>query len=145
MYNANLLLNGYAEQSTYAPDVKYAEYFKNYAAEARNASKGLWVIDPNGTTKGDTDKAVSNSSVSTNSNSSSANNSSGESSSASSSSSGFKPAQSNVNQSGGEFIITATGKKYHRSGCRTIKQVKATVSREEAESMGYGPCGVCHP
>jgi micrococcal nuclease len=60
MYNATLVLGGYAEPSTYPPDVKYADYFRKYALEARNAKKGLWSINPiNGTTKGDLDKAGS--------------------------------------------------------------------------------------
>lgn len=45
----------------------------------------------------------------------------------------------------GEFIITETGNRYHRAGCSTIKQVKAKVSRAEAEKQGYTPCGRCHP
>jgi micrococcal nuclease len=62
MYNAALVLGGYAEPSTYPPDVKYASYFRKFAEEARKAKKGLWSIDPvNGTTKGDLDKAGSSS------------------------------------------------------------------------------------
>lgn len=66
MFNANLLLNGYAQVSTYPPDVKYQEYFTKFNAEARNANKGLWAISSVGTTKGDT----STSSASTSSSSS---------------------------------------------------------------------------
>jgi micrococcal nuclease len=66
MYNATLVLGGYAEPSTYPPDVKYADYFRKYAVEARNAKKGLWAIDPvYGTTKGDLDKSVSSPKTST--------------------------------------------------------------------------------
>lgn len=62
MYNAALVLGGYAEPSTYPPDVKYADYFRKFAIEARKAKKGLWSIDPvNGTTKGDLDKSGSSS------------------------------------------------------------------------------------
>lgn len=62
MYNAKLVIEGYAEPSTYPPDVKYADYFRKYAVEARNAKKGLWAIDPiYGTTKGDLDKSAGNS------------------------------------------------------------------------------------
>ncbi|EKN70597.1 prophage LambdaCh01 nuclease domain-containing protein [Neobacillus bataviensis LMG 21833] len=55
MYNADLVLNGYAEPSTYPPDVKYSEYFVKFAREARTASKGLWAFGEQGTTKGDLD------------------------------------------------------------------------------------------
>ncbi|WP_254178836.1 thermonuclease family protein [Cytobacillus oceanisediminis] len=55
MFNADLVLNGYAEPSTYTPDVKYSEYFVKYAREARENSTGLWAFGENGTTKGDLD------------------------------------------------------------------------------------------
>ena len=57
MYNAQLVLDGYAEPYTFPPDVKYAEKFKDYAREAREKETGLWAIDPvNGTTRGDLDE-----------------------------------------------------------------------------------------
>ncbi|XJZ27616.1 thermonuclease family protein [Bacillota bacterium Lsc_1132] len=55
MFNADLVLNGYAEPSTYPPDVKYSDYFVKFAREARAANKGLWAYGPDGTTKGDLD------------------------------------------------------------------------------------------
>ncbi len=55
MFNANLVLNGYAEPSTYQPDVKYSEHFVKFAREAREKDKGLWAYGENGTTKGDLD------------------------------------------------------------------------------------------
>ena len=44
-------------------------------------------------------------------------------------------------------VITETGEKYHRPGCRTLSRSKntRTVTKAEAEAMGYGPCGVCNP
>lgn len=59
MFNADLVLNGYAEPSTYPPDVKYSEYFVKFAREARESGTGLWAFGTDGTTKGDLDpKAV---------------------------------------------------------------------------------------
>ena len=55
MFNADLVLNGYAEPSTYPPDVKYSEYFVKFAREAREQNTGLWAFGENGTTKGDLD------------------------------------------------------------------------------------------
>lgn len=55
MFNADLVLNGYAEPSTYPPDVKYSEYFVKFAREARESGTGLWAFGTNGTTKGDLD------------------------------------------------------------------------------------------
>lgn len=65
MYNADLVLNGYAEPSTYPPDVKYSNYFLKFAREARETNKGLWAYGPNGTTKGDMDKSTSSETNST--------------------------------------------------------------------------------
>lgn len=143
-FNANLLLNGYAEQSTYAPDVKYADYFKNYAAEARNSSKGLWAMDPNGTTKGDTDKvSVSNSSSSSNSSDSkisSSNSNSSSSNSETNQSSGSTSALSTV-------YFTPKGKSYHSTqSCRTLARSKTILSGsiQDAINSGHGDqCDVC--
>ncbi|WP_423410487.1 thermonuclease family protein [Heyndrickxia sp. MSNUG] len=55
MFNADLVLNGYAEPSTYPPDVKYSEYFVMFAREARESGTGLWAYGTDGTTKGDLD------------------------------------------------------------------------------------------
>lgn len=55
MFNADLVLNGFAEPSTYSPDVKYSDYFVKFAREARDKDAGLWAFGDNGTTKGDLD------------------------------------------------------------------------------------------
>lgn len=55
MFNADLVINGYAEPSTYPPDVKHSENFVKFAREARDNSTGLWAYGPEGTTKGDLD------------------------------------------------------------------------------------------
>lgn len=44
MFNAILVLKGYAQVSTYPPDVKYSEYFTRFTKEAREADVGLWSI-----------------------------------------------------------------------------------------------------
>lgn len=44
MYNAKLLLEGYAQISTYPPDVKYADLFTKFQREARGSNKGLWGV-----------------------------------------------------------------------------------------------------
>ena len=41
--------------------------------------------------------------------------------------------------------ITATGKKYHRAGCQTLKKSDTEVTLDEAKSMGLSPCGICNP
>lgn len=70
MFNADLVLNGYAEPSTFPPDVKYSDYFAKFAREAREAGTGLWAYGINGTTKGDLDpKSTAQNSTSTSSSS----------------------------------------------------------------------------
>ncbi|MEI2401194.1 thermonuclease family protein, partial [Paenibacillus phytohabitans] len=59
MFNAHLVLNGYAEPSTYPPDVTYSDYFVKFAREARSNGIGLWAYGENGTTKGDLDSEQS--------------------------------------------------------------------------------------
>ncbi|GAV24765.1 prophage LambdaCh01 nuclease domain-containing protein [Carboxydothermus islandicus] len=46
MFNAILLLGGYAQVATYPPDVKYVDFFTKFQQEAREAEKGLWGISP---------------------------------------------------------------------------------------------------
>lgn len=45
-FNAILLANGFAQVSTFPPDVKYQEEFLNIQKEARNQGIGLWGINP---------------------------------------------------------------------------------------------------
>lgn len=44
MFNAMLLLDGYAQILTVPPNVKYVDYFTTYQKEAREVNKGLWGI-----------------------------------------------------------------------------------------------------
>ena len=55
MFNADLVINGYAEPSTFQPDVKYSDYFIKFAREARDQNTGLWAYGKKGTTRGDLD------------------------------------------------------------------------------------------
>jgi micrococcal nuclease len=65
MFNAKLVLNGYAEPSTYSPDVKYSDSFVKFAREAKANNTGLWAYGNNGTTKGDLDPKKSTTTAST--------------------------------------------------------------------------------
>nr|WP_314278951.1 thermonuclease family protein [uncultured Peptostreptococcus sp.] len=42
MYNAQLIMNGYAYSYTYQPDTRYSEFFSKLQGQARNKSLGLW-------------------------------------------------------------------------------------------------------
>lgn len=52
MFNAHLIMEGYGQPYTLQPDSAYAELFIAFAREAREMEKGLWSLDPRGTTKG---------------------------------------------------------------------------------------------
>lgn len=42
--------------------------------------------------------------------------------------------------------VTANGKKYHKLGCRTLKNRAYTqIFKTEAEEKGYTPCKICNP
>ena len=45
----------------------------------------------------------------------------------------------------GNVIVTDKGKRYHKSGCRTLKKstTQRSITVQEAENEGYTPCGVC--
>ncbi len=42
MFNARLLLDGYAQVMTVPPNVRYADLFRRLQSEAREAGRGLW-------------------------------------------------------------------------------------------------------
>lgn len=46
---------------------------------------------------------------------------------------------------GNVVYITNTGKKYHKSGCRYLKDSKIEISLSDAQNQGYDSCGVCKP
>lgn len=46
MFNAGLLLDGYAQVMTVPPNVKYTDLFVKFQREAREGNRGLWGIAP---------------------------------------------------------------------------------------------------
>ncbi|MBQ6001500.1 MAG: thermonuclease family protein, partial [Synergistaceae bacterium] len=46
MFNAKLLLDGYAQLMTVQPNSRYANIFVHFQREAREQKKGLWGKDP---------------------------------------------------------------------------------------------------
>jgi micrococcal nuclease len=108
MFNADLVLNGYAEPSTYPPDVKYADYFRKFAREAREANKGLWAYGEYGTTKGDLDPKQSSSTASSSSAKSSSSNSSSNRSSSSNASSNTNHSSTPASSGGNEYFANCT-------------------------------------
>lgn len=146
MFNAILAYNGYAEQMTIEPNVKYAEYFRKFCADARENSRGLWTINPNGTTKGDGISAPSSSNSTSNYSSSSSGTSSTNQiqSQQTTSSVQQQSAQTSDNQSTTVYV-TNTGHKYHREGCKYLARSQIPISLSQAQSQGYTPCSICDP
>jgi micrococcal nuclease len=108
MFNADLVLNGYAEPSTYPPDVKYADYFRKFAREAREKNKGLWAFGEYGTTKGDLDPKQSSSSTASSSAKSSSSNISSSRSSSSNSNSNTNNTSTPASSGGNEYFANCT-------------------------------------
>lgn len=127
MFNAVLLLEGYAQVATYPPDVKYVDYFTKFQKEAREADKGLWALesDSNLATNTEPHKETSSANKSTNSQISSQEE---------------QPSKKDEIT----VYITETGTKYHKDGCRYLKS-KIPMSLSEAKETGYKPCSVCKP
>lgn len=46
---------------------------------------------------------------------------------------------------GDTVYITKTGSKFHRAGCRYLRESKIAIDRDEAIALGYTPCSVCKP
>lgn len=42
-------------------------------------------------------------------------------------------------------FVTKTGNKYHKNGCRYLKQSKISIGLSKAKENGYCPCSVCKP
>ncbi|MFT8316551.1 MAG: thermonuclease family protein [Clostridium sp.] len=145
MFNAILVENGYAEVSTYPPDVKYKEYFTKYNSEARNENKGLWSINHNGTTKGDSSSSgtsVNSSNTDNSKNTTNSNNSSTNTGSTANKSS--IQSSSNPNSSSHGLIkgnINSNGEKiYHVPGGQFYDKTNAEQwfnTEQEAQAAGY--------
>jgi hypothetical protein len=41
--------------------------------------------------------------------------------------------------------VTRTGHKYHRDGCRYLRQSKIKITLKDAKEQGYTPCSICDP
>lgn len=125
MFNALLVINGYANSSSYPPDVKYQDYFRKYEASARNSNKGLWAggtveqpkqeskpapkPQPKPQPKPEPTPEVKP-----------------------------QPAEPNVQT----VLVTPTGSKYHREACGRGNYSEASL--ESAKARGLTPCKKCY-
>jgi micrococcal nuclease len=125
MYNAKLLLEGYAQIATYPPDVKYADMFTNFQREARESDKGLWGVKEEPaketvTTLPVTTPAPAPATVA-------------------------PEPQPQVEPQTATVYVTNTGAKYHRDGCQYLSKSRIPMSLTDAKAAGYTPCKVCKP
>lgn len=148
MFNAILAEEGYAQQMSVAPNVKYADYFKKFCAEARTNNKGLWAINPNGTTKGD------------NITSAPAKNNNSSSTQTVQPTQPVQPKTESIQQPNTEkpapqasssennsavVYSTKTGECYHSDGCSSLRKSKIQTTVQNAKAAGLRPCSKCNP
>jgi hypothetical protein len=43
------------------------------------------------------------------------------------------------------FAVTPSGRRYHLPACGSARNISRYLTREEAEQLGYTPCGTCRP
>jgi len=43
------------------------------------------------------------------------------------------------------YVTTPSGKKYHYETCRTVKNIKQYITKDEAIQSGFEPCKICNP
>lgn len=123
MFNARLLLDGYAQVMTIPPNVRYADAFVQFQREARSANKGLWSLPPSGSSSLQGD---------------------GQSQSSASS-----PTQSSQGTES-YYAASANSEVFHRPNCSYVNRIKRSnliffTTREEALNSNRRPCKVCNP
>ncbi|MGB9867721.1 MAG: thermonuclease family protein [Bacillota bacterium] len=122
MFNAELLLEGYAQVMTVPPNVKYADLFVRFQREARNAGKGLWGLPASDANRRDGNRKESELSSTT-----------------------LGSSHSGSTQEDPIVYVTKSGTRYHRDGCRYLGASKIPIRLSEAKAEGYTPCSVCKP
>lgn len=163
--NAELVKQGYAQASTYPPNVKYVDLFTKLQREAREQNRGLWAqteavqsdttgdhaqetvyITKSGTKyHSDGCRYLSKSKVPI---------------SLKEAVLSYDPCgvcnppviqqSTTISQPVKEekksvtVYVTRTGSKYHRAGCRHLKSSSIPMSLENAKGR-YSPCSVCNP
>jgi micrococcal nuclease len=120
LFNETLLKEGYAQVSTYPPNVKYVEKFTAAQTEARNNNRGLWAVQE--------EKPASVPAV------------------ASSPTTIVSPeSQLQTEPQTITVYVTRTGEKYHSASCRYLSRSQIPMSLSDAKAAGYTPCSVCGP
>ncbi len=129
--NAYLVQEGYAQISTYPPDVKYADYFLELQQEAKENNKGLWGIEIVEEEKEQEEEPVVE-----------------------------EPAEETqppeeeeetiAPASEGQYCGSIKSDVYHYPTCSSAKQINPEnliwfVDENDAKAKGYRPCKRCDP
>ncbi|NBI08171.1 thermonuclease family protein [Senegalia massiliensis] len=157
LFNAMLIAKGYANSSTYQPDVKYQEIFTELEKESREANLGLWdsakleeferqkeqarkeeQAKKEQQAAEEKKKQEAAKSQQSSSSSSSSSQSASASAPAQPKQETAAPAEPNVQT----VLVTPTGSKYHRQACGRGTYTEATL--QSAKSRGLTPCKKCY-
>lgn len=127
MFNAKLIANGYANLSTFPPDVKYVDLFRELETTARNNNWGLW-NKPVPVTNNQV-PATPNTNINNQGN--------------------RNPVVYDNNPIAGGYIGNANSKIFHKSSCASVRRMKpsnqVSLTKDEAISRGYRGCKKCNP
>jgi len=119
-FNAQLLLEGYAQLLTIPPNTDYVDQYRKFQAEARDANRGLWGLSTAGSSAVPVPAPGAGTAGGSNSGSSA------------------------------NYIGNRNSKKFHYADCRYVGEMNPEnkvpfATREAAISAGYVPCKVCKP
>lgn len=129
--NAYLVQEGYAQISTYPPDVKHADYFLELQQEARENNKGLWSIEiveeekEQEQIQEQEEEAIVEEPAEEE-----------------------QPIKEEPQQ--GKYCGSKNSDVYHYPSCGSAKQIKPEnliwfIDENDAKSKGYRPCKKCNP
>jgi len=140
MLNAILLLEGYANASTYPPDVKYSDFFFQCENEAESSSLGLWALS---------DKTVAPTLIPTPSDTPIPTPVHSENVESAQSVSGPDLTASPV-LTNSQYCASSIADKFHHLGCKYADQILPQnvvfyYTRDEAMADGKVPCKLCKP
>ena len=126
MFNARLALDGFAQQMTFPPNVKYVDNFATYVREAREAERGLWGI---GSTSSAPPAPGSVTPVP---------------------SSGGSAGSGSSGGGAAAYIGNRNTKKFHYPSCSSVGDMNPAnkvplATRQQAIAGGYVPCKRCEP
>ena len=138
MFNGMLVAQGFANSSTYQPDVKYQDYFLEFEREAREQNIGLW----DGTKANEYEIAnnkVVEKPAPTKTPTTNTTNSNNNPSTPTPAKVVETPAPATNTE---QVLVTPTGSKYHKRKCGNGNFSQSTLAN--AKARGLEPCSKCY-